>query len=442
MGADGDARSGEEHTPVEEDFDKPSQEDLPLHGILVLDFSQFLAGPVAAMRLADLGARVIKVERPGLGDIGRTLAFAGREADGATVSFHAMNRNKEGVAADLKNPEDLAFVRELVAKADVIVQNFRPGVMERIGLDYASVAKINPGIVYASATGYGDKGPFKDRPGQDLLAQSIAGLPWLNGSKRDGPVPVGIAIADHLMSVHIATGVTSLLVRRARTGRGGLVETSLLEGLLDLQFELLSTHLNDASVTVRRHGEHSAHAFLSAPYGTYPTADGHLAIAMNPVDKIGRLLGLSELEAMADPQLWWDRQEEIEEILAERLSTATTQEWLDVLDAEDVWCAPVLTLEQLVAHDGFASLDMVQTISRDGAPGTTLRTTRSPLRVDGRTLTSSTPSPRLGEHTEAVRAEFAPAPSVSDDAGSPLVPDDAGAVPAVGPSFGAGEVRA
>jgi crotonobetainyl-CoA:carnitine CoA-transferase CaiB-like acyl-CoA transferase len=181
----------------------------PLDGVLVLDFSQFLAGPVAAMRLADLGARVIKIERPGTGDIGRTLAFAGRMADGDTISFHAMNRNKESITADLKVAADLDYVKQLVAKADVIIQNFRPGVMERIGLDYESVRAINPSIVYASATGYGDEGPWKNRPGQDLLAQSVSGLPWLNGSRDDGPVPVGLSIADHLLSCHIAQGATA-----------------------------------------------------------------------------------------------------------------------------------------------------------------------------------------------------------------------------------------
>ena len=134
---------------------------LPLEGITVLDFSQFLAGPVAALRLADLGARVIKIERPGIGDIGRQLAFAGMTLDGDTLSFQVMNRGKESYAADLKAPDDLAAVRELVARADVIIQNFRPGVMERIGLDYESVRKLNPAIVYGSASGYGDDGPWK-----------------------------------------------------------------------------------------------------------------------------------------------------------------------------------------------------------------------------------------------------------------------------------------
>jgi crotonobetainyl-CoA:carnitine CoA-transferase CaiB-like acyl-CoA transferase len=387
-----------------------SETDRPLEGILVLDFSQFLAGPVAAMRLADLGARVIKIERPGVGDIGRTLAFAGKFADGDTISFHAMNRNKESVAADLKNPADLAWVRHLVTKADVIIQNFRPGVMERIGLDYDSVRNLNPAIVYASATGYGDTGPWKDRPGQDLLAQSVSGMPWLSGSRDDGPVPVGLSIADHLMSCHIAEGVTALLVRRFRTGVGGHVQTSLLEAMLDLQFELLSTHLNDASVTVERGGEHSAHAFLSAPYGTYPTSDGYLALAMNPVNRIGELLGIAELITMTDPESWWQRQDAISELLAAHFALQTTDHWLAILDPADVWCAPVLTLEQLVAHEGFAAIAMTQQIERAPLAGdapVTLTTTRSPLRIDGAPLASSRPAPRLGEHTEAVRAEFA-----------------------------------
>jgi crotonobetainyl-CoA:carnitine CoA-transferase CaiB-like acyl-CoA transferase len=383
----------------------PEQIVRPLEGLLVLDFSQFLAGPVAALRLADLGARVIKIERPGIGDIGRTLAFAGRSIDGDTVSFHAMNRNKESVTADLKNPDDLAYVRQLVARADVVIQNFRPGVMERIGLDYASVRELNPSIVYASASGYGDEGPWRDRPGQDLLAQAISGLPWLSGSREDGPVPLGLSIADHLLSCHIAQGVTALLVRRFRTGEGGLVQSSLLEAVLDLQFELLSTRLNDDTIQVRRHGEHSAHAFLAAPYGTYPTRDGYLALAMNPIPELGRLLQLPALEALTDARDAWDRQEEIEAALAARFATDTTAHWLGILDAADVWCAPVLTLDELLASDGFAAIDMTQEVDRGGAR---ISTTRSPLRIDGQVLRSRKAAPVLGEDDARVRAEFPP----------------------------------
>jgi CoA:oxalate CoA-transferase len=384
---------------------------LPLEGVYVLDFSQFLAGPVAALRLADLGATVIKIERPAGGDIGRRLAFAGRSADGDTISFHAMNRNKLGITADLKDPNDLERVRALLSKADVLIHNFRPGVMERIGLDYGSVRELNPGLVYASATGYGDIGPWRDRPGQDLLAQAVSGLPWLSGSRESGPVPVGLSIADHLTSCHLAQGVTALLVRRARTGLGGQVQTSLLESMLDLQFELLSTHLNDPSVTVRRNGPHSAHAFLPAPYGTYPTQDGYLALAMNPVPKIGQLLGIDYLQSLTDEQTWWDRQEEIEELLAAHFKTGTTQQWLDILNAADVWCAPVLTLEQLVAHDGFSAIGMTQQIQRpagvtESGEDVVLTTTRSPIRIDGQALTSTKPAPKLGQHNDQVSPDL------------------------------------
>jgi CoA:oxalate CoA-transferase len=383
--------------------------DRPLDGILVLDFSQFLAGPVAALRLADLGARVIKIERPGVGDIGRTLAFGGIEVDGETLSFQIMNRGKQSFAADLKDSEDLAAVSALVARADVLIQNFRPGVMERLGLDYESVRAINPRLVYGSVSGYGTDGPWRDLPGQDLLAQSMSGLPWLSGSRDDGPVPVGLSVADLLASINLAHGVTALLLRRERTGRGGLVETSLMEGMLDLQFELLSAHLNDPSIVVRRGGKHGANAFLAAPYGVYPTSDGYLAIAMNPVPRIGSLIGLPELEAFTDPATWWSHRDGIEELLAEHLSQHPTRHWLDILEPADVWCAPVLTLPELVASEGFAALGMTQVVTRPGLAADVearLTTTRSPLRIDGAVLRGDRGAPRLGEHSAEIEREL------------------------------------
>ncbi len=384
-----------------------SRSELPLDGILVLDFSQFLAGPVSAMRLADLGARVIKIERPGTGDIGRTLAFAGLEADGDTLSFHIMNRNKESFAADLKNSDGLREVWELVKKADVIIQNFRPGVIERLGLGYEDVKKVNPKIIYASATGYGAEGPFKDRPGQDLLAQSISGLPWLNGRAGDPPIPVGLAVADIFTSTHLASGVIALLLRRERTGQGGLVESSLLESMLDLQFELLSANLFDPEVIVKRGAGNSAHAFLPAPYGLYKTQDGYLAIAMTPIPTLGALLGV-DLSQYEDPKSWWSHQEEIMKALSTQLATNSTEHWLAILDAADIWCAPVLTLPELVSHEGFAAIDMVQETVRTGNDGSTVSipTTRSPVRIDGKTIKHRKGAPHVGEDTEKIRAEF------------------------------------
>ena len=380
--------------------------ELPLHGVLVLDFSQFLAGPVAAMRLADLGARVIKIERPGVGDIGRTLAFAGLVSDGDTLSFHMMNRNKESFAADLKNSESLQEVWKLIERADVIIQNFRPGVIERLGLGYDEVRKRNPRIIYGSATGYGATGPFKNRPGQDLLAQSISGLPWLNGKAGDPPVPVGLAVADIFTSTHLAHGITALLFRRERTGKGGLVESSLLESMLDLQFELITANLFDPNVIVKRGS--GAHAFLPAPYGIYQTSTGYMAIAMTPIPALGKLLGI-DLDRYEDPKSWWIEQEEITNILSMRLSTQSTDHWLEILDAADIWCAPVLTLPELIAHDGFKELDMVQTVERTSLNGNEkveIKTTRSPIRIDGDPVKSPKGAPHVGEDTEKIRREF------------------------------------
>lgn len=381
--------------------------ELPLNGTLVLDFSQFLAGPVSAMRLADLGARVIKIERPGVGDIGRTLAFAGLEKDGDTLSFHIMNRNKESYAADLKNSEGLRQVWELVKKADVIIQNFRPGVIERLGLGYEDVKRVNPRVIYASATGYGAEGPFKDRPGQDLLAQSISGLPWLNGRAGDPPIPVGLAVADIFTSTHLASGVIALLLRRERTGQGGCVESSLLESMLDLQFELISANLFDPSVVVNRGAGNSAHAFLPAPYGLYETSDGYLAIAMTPIPELGKLLGV-DLNQYKDPKSWWSDQEIIMKTLSAALVTNTTEYWLNILDGADIWCAPVLTLPELISHEGFKAIDMVQETTRKGRDGLEVKipTTRSPLRIDGKTIKNSSGAPHVGQDTEKIRREF------------------------------------
>ncbi|MFZ9441456.1 MAG: CaiB/BaiF CoA transferase family protein [Candidatus Nanopelagicaceae bacterium] len=379
--------------------------ELPLDGFLVLDFSQFLAGPVSAMRLADLGARVIKIERPGTGDIGRTLAFAGLESDGDTLSFHIMNRNKESFAADLKNQSDLAEVKALVAKADVIIQNFRPGVIERLGLGYEEVKKINPRIVYGSASGYGTTGPWIERPGQDLLAQSMSGLPWLNGQEGHPPIPVGLAVADIFTSTHLAHGITALLLRRERTGVGGLVEASLIESMLDLQFELISAKLFDTATTVKRGA--GAHAFLSAPYGLYQTTSGYLAIAMTPVPQLGALLGL-DFSQYDDPKTWWSHQSEIVKKLSNLLATESTEHWLAILDKADIWCAPVLTLPELIESEGFNQLDMTQETVRRGKSGEEIAipTTRSPMKIDGKTIKHRKGAPHVGEDTEKIRKEF------------------------------------
>ena len=383
----------------------------PLAGLLVLDFSQFLAGPSAALRLADFGARVVKVERPGSGDLGRQLYISNLALDGDSTLFHSINRNKESFAADLKQPDDLAVVKALVARADVLIQNFRPGVMERIGLDYAAARVINPRLVYGSVTGYGDRGPWRDKPGQDLLAQSLSGLTWLSGDAAQGPVPMGLAVADMLAGAHLTQGLLACLVRRGVTGAGGLVEVSLIESVLDFQFEVLTTHLNDGGRLPERSAVNNAHAYLAAPYGIYATADGHLALAMAPIPRLGELLGCDALLPYTDPRDWFTRRDAIKAILAEHLKSRTTAEWLAILEPADVWCSDVLDWPRLRAHGGFQALGMTQRVNR--ANGAALETTRCPVRIDGGLLTSPRGAPAVGEDSTAIRAELGVTPEGS-----------------------------
>lgn len=379
--------------------------ELPLTGLVVIDMSQFLSGPYCSLRLLDLGARVIKIERPDGGDLSRRLYLSDTEIGGDSTIFHAINRDKESLAIDLKNEADLAALRGLIAKADVLIQNFRPGVIERLGLDYEHVRAINPRLVYASISGYGEDGPWVKRPGQDLLAQARSGVMWLNGDEEQGPVPFGLAIADMLAGAACAQGILAKLVRRGVTGEGGHVETSLLEALVDFQFEVLTTHLNDGRRLPKRSSFRSAHAYLSAPYGVYPAKDGYLAIAMTPIPKIADLLDLSELDPFRDePATWFTARDEIKMIIARRIAEKTTDEWLAVLEPADIWCAKVLTWPELMENDGFKALDMLQTVTRDD--NVSILTTRSPLRVDGARARVDRAAPRIGEHSDKIRAEF------------------------------------
>ncbi|AJP74017.1 CaiB/BaiF CoA transferase family protein [Sphingomonas hengshuiensis] len=372
----------------------------PLEGLLVLDMAQFLAGPSAALKLGDLGARVIKIERPGSGDIGRTLYLSDTRVGGDSTLFHAINRNKQSFAADLKDPADLAAVHRLAAQADVVIQNFRPGVADRLGIGAAAMRAAHPRLIHATISGYGADGPWAHLPGQDLLAQAVSGVMWLNGSAGDGPVPFGLSIADMLAGHVLTQGILAALVRRGITGGGATVETSLLEAIVDFQFEVLTTHLNDALRPPQRAAFNNAHAYLAAPYGVYATADGHIAIAMTPLATLARLLELPALGQFAEG---FTERDAIKRMIAARLVERPTAQWLEMLRVEDVWCAPVLDWEGLLAAEAFQRLDMLQRVERDGVG---LTTTRSPLRIDGARSSTVAAAPAPGADTAAIRREF------------------------------------
>lgn len=376
----------------------------PLAGLLVLDLSQFLSGPFCTLRLSDLGARVIKIERPGSGDLTRSLYLSDTEIAGDSTLFHAINRGKESLALDLKSDADRAALLALVARADVVVQNFRPGVADRLGLGPADLRALNPRLVHGAISGYGPNGPWAHLPGQDLLAQARSGLMWLTGADGDGPVPMGLAVADMLAGGTLAQGILAALVRRGITGQGALVETSLLEALIDLQFEVLTTHLNDGRRPPRRPATGGAHAYLAAPYGVYACTDGWLALAMSPLPRLARLLDLPALDTWTEPASWFTARDEIRAILAAHLAQRSVDDWLALLEPADVWCARVLDWPALLASEAFARLDMLQELWQPGGPQ--LSTTRAPLRIDGIRPACIRPAPKVGDNSAAIRAEF------------------------------------
>ena len=376
----------------------------PLEGLTVLEFSQFLSGPYAGLRLADLGARVIKIERPEVGDLCRNLYISDTDLEGDSTLFHAINRNKESFAANLKDAKDIELVKKLIEKADIITQNFRPGVIERIGLDYNNVKKINPKIVYGTISGYGSDGPWSSLPGQDLLAQSRTGLVWLNGNGGEAPTPMGLAVADMLAGHTLVEGILAAVIKRFRTDNGSHVETSLVEALLDFQFEVLTTYFNDGNRKPQRSSYNNAHAYLSAPYGIYKTSNGYIAIAMTPLPQLGELLNLNSIKELHDQKEWFTKRDEIKKNIGDWIEKQTTEHWLSILEPADIWCAKVLDWETMVKHEGFKILDMVQRIQRDD--GLDIKTLRCPIKIDGEIFKSNKAAPKIGNDNNSIMKEF------------------------------------
>jgi CoA:oxalate CoA-transferase len=376
----------------------------PLEGLVVLEFCQFLAGPSAGLKLADLGARVIKIERPIKGEACRQLSIKDLFVDESSLLFHTINRNKESFAADLKNPEDLILVKKLIAKADIMTHNFRPGVMDKIGLTFEDALAINPKIIYGTITGYGEKGPWAKKPGQDLLLQSLSGLSWLSGRKSQEPVPFGLAVADLMCGNHFVQGILTALLKRAKTGKGVQVEVSLLESVLDIQFESITSFLNDGGQLPERGDvKGSAHAFLSAPYGVYQTQDDYISLAMGDLLCIGNLLEIN-LEKYADKHQWFASRDEIRTLLSNRLISQTSDYWLNILQSKGVWCGKVLNYNDLDSQPFVKDLQLKQTVKNSA--GETLITTRSPIQLDGEILASSKAAPKVGEDNTRIHEQF------------------------------------
>lgn len=369
-----------------------------LEGVRVISFNHFLMGPVGVQFLADLGADVIAVE-PIDGAFQRKWGGADRKLDDQTMLLLTGNRNKRSLALNLKDPEGLALAKALIATADVVAENYRPGVMAKFGLGYDDLKQIKPDIIYAAASGFGPDGPYVNRPGQDLIIQAMSGLAAITGTQKDGPRAVGVSAVDHHGAALFAAGILAALFRRERTGQGGRVDVSLLSAALDLQMESLVTYLNgDRSDDIRQVGRISGW-YYGAPYGIYATKDGHLAISLGSLDVISTALEIPEAERVPDAQAW-ERRAEAAAGIESALLARTTEEWVGILTKAGVWHSGVNDYRALlddpqVQHNG-------SLVTVPGATGSPITLVSHPVRYDGETPEIKLPPQKLGAQTAEV----------------------------------------
>jgi crotonobetainyl-CoA:carnitine CoA-transferase CaiB-like acyl-CoA transferase len=372
----------------------------PLAGIVVVDFSQLAQGPFATQILGDLGAEIIKVEAPS-GDWMRGFSLQNAYADGMSVSFITYNRNKRSIVLDLKSADGVDIARRLIDRADVVVENFRPGVMDRLGLGYEALAARNPRIVYCASVGYGQDGPYVGRPGQDLLVQSIAGLASLGGRDLDPPAPAGVGVADLAAGLHIVYGVLAALIARGRTGEGQRVDVNMLNSLLALEGQEIASYLFTGTLA-RRASSGIASAYAGAPLGIYPTADGWLALSMQPLGRLAELLGVDHFAGIDSSNVIDDR-DDIKRQLEAATRTRTTAEWLEHLLAHDVWCAPVNDLDRVIEDPQVLHNDIF--VNLDHPTAGQIRVVGSPVRFSGTPSSVREMPPELGQHTDAILRE-------------------------------------
>ena len=372
-----------------------------LAGIRVLSFTQFLLGPSGVQFLADMGADVVKIEPPGGTLWERHWSGANLFLNGVSVFFLLAHRNQRSLTLDLKNPEGMAVARRLVENADVLVQNFRPGVMERLGLGWKDVSRINPRLIYASASGYGESSPYRDRPGQDLLMQAFSGLASISGRADQPPTPVGTAVIDQHGAALLAMGVLAALLERARTGKGLQVEASMLKAALDLQIEVASYHLNGARL--EKSATPLASTFHPPPYGCYATRDGHLVLSMSPLGALARALPLPALEPYAAVTWNFEAREAVARLIEPVIHERTTAEWIERLVPQGIWAAPINTYDETFADPAVRVADAVEEIQHPVAGPVKLL--RFPLELSTGRAEMRRPPPMPGQHTEEVLKE-------------------------------------
>ena len=382
--------------------DSKSTAPLPLSGVTVLDFSQVMLGPCCTQVLGDYGADVIKVERVGLGDLSRWSV--GEDPDGGNNPvFASLNRNKRSVALDLKSEEGRAAVKRIACTADVVVNNFRPGVMERMGLGYEDLKRINPRIIYAVGTGFGLEGPYVNKGGQDVLAQAMSGAMHRRADKRQPFSIYPTALADYAAGMHLVQGILLALLQRDKTGEGQQVSVSLYSSMLAMQMQ-------EAAMWMMREKELNWAAMPLS--GVFETTDGALvmigAFKANPLANICEALELEDLSAIekySSLERQMEHRDELQEMFRDRFSSNTTTHWLERLDGVDILCAPVFTLAEALEDPQTHSNRMI--VELQPTPGGPVRLVASPIDMSDAPFGVRRTPPKLGEHTDEVLQELA-----------------------------------
>lgn len=375
----------------------------PLKGLVVADFTQLAQGPWATQMLGDMGADIIKIE-PEKGDWMRHYAYGNLYPNGESISFVSFNRNKRSIALNLKDPEGIKIARKIIAKADILVENFRPGVMERLGLGYEDMKKANPGLVYCSSSGYGATGPYLHRPGQDLLAQSISGTAALNGVKGQMPVVTAVGQADLLTSLFINQSVLAAIYSREKTGKGQKIEANLLNSVVGFHIQEVTAFLHRGS-NPEKSESGIPNPWLGAPYGLYSTNDGYIAIGMNSVQRLAQIIGLQKYdsEAFASNNIIASR-DEIRFDFDAVFKTRSTQDWLNLLLEEDIWCSQVNSFDEMVEDPQIKHNEMIIEIEHPTIGK--VKTTGFPVWFSDTPQKIYKAAPLLNEDAEEILKEF------------------------------------
>ncbi|MDX1744917.1 MAG: CoA transferase [Halobacteriales archaeon] len=378
-----------------------------LDDVTVVSFAQLGQGPIATQMLGDMGAEVIKIERPDVGEWMRHWSMANTFADGESLAFLSVNRNKLSVEADLKDEDHLEAVYGLIEEADVVIENFRPGVMDRLGLGWDDLKERNRGLVYCSSSGYGAEGPYADRPGQDLIIQGISGLAALTGREDDPPTPLGTTVVDFFSAAYLAFAILTALHYRNRTGVGQKIEGDLFSATIAMLAQEVAVYTN-TGIEPDRSEAGIAHAYNQAPYGIYETADGYLTLSLSMPAEVGEVLDISTLDGIDTWEAAYERRDEVKREIEAVLRTESTDHWLETLWDADIWCGPVNDLPTALEHPHVDINDLVETVEHPtvgtvSLSGIPVRLSETPGRVTRH-------PPLLGEHTEEVfdRVGFSP----------------------------------